>query len=345
MDVNGSPEYELTWKEWDMPAGVPICALRASPRHTSASVCTGWRTPIERDHHENKLSGNPDRQKTIQLAHEAHRPSRAATGRTTEYLGRQVRHLAGWPTPTDDNANNSMGHQGTDFADLPTTAQLAGWPTAQARDGKGASLNQQDRNARPLNEVAKLAGWTTPRPTDDNMSRRSPEAMERERERAKAHAARNLALDASLAGWPTPNTPSGGRSVSTDWMDATGKTVDGRKHTASLEHAVKFAGWATPVVTDSSGTRNETAGRSNPNSQHHNGQTLGDQIRGLSPSPSTAPTASGAESQPPRKGRLNCLFSLYLMGYNPVAWASCAARGTQSCRSSRRSSSAPLSKP
>lgn len=47
-------------------------------------------------------------------------------------------------------------------------------------------------------------------------------------------------------GWPTPNTPSGGRSVSIEKMDATGKSADGRKHTASLEHAVKFVGWPTP---------------------------------------------------------------------------------------------------
>jgi len=55
---------------------------------------------------------------------------------------------------------------------------------------------------------------------------------------------------AKLAGWPSPNTPSGGRSVSTDKMDATGKTADGRKHTASLEHAVKFAGWPSPAAHD-----------------------------------------------------------------------------------------------
>jgi hypothetical protein len=53
-----------------------------------------------------------------------------------------------------------------------------------------------------------------------------------------------------LTGWPTPNTPSGGRSVSTEKMDATGRTADGRKHTASLEHAVKFSGWPTPVAND-----------------------------------------------------------------------------------------------
>ncbi len=44
MDVNGSPEYALTWSAWDMPAGVPICALRASGRRTSGSGFTGWPT-------------------------------------------------------------------------------------------------------------------------------------------------------------------------------------------------------------------------------------------------------------------------------------------------------------
>ena len=52
--------------------------------------------------------------------------------------------------------------------------------------------------------------------------------------------------DNGCGSWPTPNTPSGGRSVSTEKMDATGRTLDGKKHTASLEHAVKFACWPTP---------------------------------------------------------------------------------------------------
>ncbi len=49
MDVNGSPEYALTWKDWDMPAGVPICALRASARRTSGSGFTGWPTACAGD--------------------------------------------------------------------------------------------------------------------------------------------------------------------------------------------------------------------------------------------------------------------------------------------------------
>jgi hypothetical protein len=49
MGGNGSPEYVLTWKTWDMPAGAPICALRASARHTLGNGCIGWPTLIKRD--------------------------------------------------------------------------------------------------------------------------------------------------------------------------------------------------------------------------------------------------------------------------------------------------------
>jgi len=44
MDVNGSPEFVLTWKQWDMPAGVPICALRASAPRTRGRESFGWPT-------------------------------------------------------------------------------------------------------------------------------------------------------------------------------------------------------------------------------------------------------------------------------------------------------------
>src|SRR5690606_37661369 len=49
LDVNGSPEYELTWKRWDMSSGPPICRLRASARRTSGNGCGGWRTPSGSD--------------------------------------------------------------------------------------------------------------------------------------------------------------------------------------------------------------------------------------------------------------------------------------------------------
>ena len=45
MDPNGSLEFALTWRQQDMPSGPPICALRASGRHTIGPSYTSWPTP------------------------------------------------------------------------------------------------------------------------------------------------------------------------------------------------------------------------------------------------------------------------------------------------------------
>jgi site-specific DNA-cytosine methylase len=114
-----------------------------------------------------------------------------------------------------------------------------------------------------------------------------------------------LGMAVTMAGWPTPDVSGAAREMS---VDATGRTADGRKHTASLEHAVKFAGWPTPMagtpatemynaagntdssrkteallagwptatVNDSRNGANRTAKRSNPESAHHDGLTLVD---------------------------------------------------------------------
>ena len=72
----------------------------------------------------------------------------------------------------------------------------------------------------------------------------------------------NLDLNAAsqLASWPTPNTPSGGRSVGIEKMSSTGMTTDGRKHTVSLEHVAKFAGWPTPMAGTPAQNGNNEAG-------------------------------------------------------------------------------------
>ena len=64
-----------------------------------------------------------------------------------------------------------------------------------------------------------------------------------------------LDVTAQLAAWPTPCTPSGGRSTAVEKMDATGRTTDGRKHTASLEHAVKFADLGPTLSGSTVGTK------------------------------------------------------------------------------------------
>ena len=56
--------------------------------------------------------------------------------------------------------------------------------------------------------------------------------------------------DRGCGSWPTPNIPNGGRSVSIQKMSTTGRTLDGRRHTVSLEHVARFATWASPSTRD-----------------------------------------------------------------------------------------------
>ncbi|RAS13526.1 hypothetical protein DEU52_106124 [Ensifer adhaerens] len=48
MDGNGSRLFGLIWKQWDMHAGPPICALRALVRRMQDNGSFGWQTPRAR---------------------------------------------------------------------------------------------------------------------------------------------------------------------------------------------------------------------------------------------------------------------------------------------------------
>ena len=87
LAANGSPEYVLTWKTWDMPSGPPICALRASGRRTSGNGCFGWPSPKSSNTTEAGRRG--DGGENLQTA--AHRG-------TPDTLTSQAR-LTGWATP------------------------------------------------------------------------------------------------------------------------------------------------------------------------------------------------------------------------------------------------------
>ena len=131
-DVNGSPEYVLTYKSWDMPWGVPICRLRASGRRTSGSGCGGWPTP------------------SAATGGQVSPPGTSATGKTPD--GRKqtvnlqhVARMAGWPTPNagPQNDNDSKWQE--------RRAKLK----AKHINGNGFGLT--------LGMAATLAGWSTPR--------------------------------------------------------------------------------------------------------------------------------------------------------------------------------------
>ncbi len=151
---SGSPEYVLTWSTWDMPAGLPICRLRASGPRTSDSASTspptGWPTP------------------------KAERPDQDTTyPRGNPTLGR----VAGWATPTQmDHARvhseestarscetGAVGESGKRGLDLGMQAQMAGWPTPTESTG---GPEPEGETGRKLVTVAQTAGWGTPTAAD-----------------------------------------------------------------------------------------------------------------------------------------------------------------------------------
>ena len=150
-----------------------------------------------------------------------------------------------------------------------------------------------------------LAGWRSP---DHNQRGGSYADPDKALARLASGHQINLEDQAVLAGWPTPNTPSGGRSMDPEKMSSTGMTLDGKKHTVSLEHVARFAELPDPPPTP------------------------------------PGPPSTSSPAATPKRGALNPALSRWLMGY-PAAWDSCGATAMQSSRKERPTSSPPPSKP
>ena len=133
---------------------------------------------------------------------------------------------------------------GNGFSSLPTPRTVTGGGESAERKQE---LGRTESRGGDLQSIVMLASMPTPQANDDNQSRRTAVSMERERNRP--NRSQSLAIDATRATVPTPCTPNGGRSTSTEFMDATGRTIDGRKHTASLEHTVRFSVASVPTPT------------------------------------------------------------------------------------------------
>lgn len=118
LDVHGSPEYALIWKWWDMPSGLPICALRASKRLISGSESSGWPTPAANEYEPKDV----ERMRERRAECKAKKRNGNGFGLT---LGQTI---AGWNTPTGRDH-----HDGTNGASQDSKVGINGVLGRQVR--------------------------------------------------------------------------------------------------------------------------------------------------------------------------------------------------------------------
>ena len=164
LEGSGSPEYVLTWKTWDMPSGLPICALRAWAPRTSVKDYSGWPTPNAGPQNDTDTKWQERRERCKKKHNNGN-----GFGMT---LG-MAAQLAGWPTPMSRSGKGGMQtnpEKGTeryldpkrssDLEDAVHAVQLVGWPTPKASTGGPKPEGKTGRN------LATVAGWATPTSSD-----------------------------------------------------------------------------------------------------------------------------------------------------------------------------------
>lgn len=189
----GSMEYRATWKEKVTPSGRVYWEHSASARPTSENGSTGWRSPDS-----NQRGGSySDPEKVIQ---------RMEAGHQVNLEDQAV--LAGWVSPStrDWKDTPGMATEGVNpdgsvrnrQDQLPRQAAMVrGWATPRAEDSESTGAHRG--KADTLTSQTRLtAGWNTPASSEGFDRRKADPAKKRN------------AGNATLAGWPTPNTMAGG---------------------------------------------------------------------------------------------------------------------------------------
>ena len=174
-------------------------------------------------------------------------------------------------------------------------------------------------------------GWPTPAATERYAS---AETMAKRYAFRKRNANQNtvpLYLNevAVLAGWPTPNTPSGGPN-----------TVSSPKHTGGmdLDGAAVLAGWPTPRSNTVTG---------NPVRMHNHKSRLEDAVflaTGPARLTATGQMLTGSSAGTAAGGQLNPALSRWLQGL-PPEWCVCAVTAIPSVSRRRKPSSGRPSTP
>jgi len=185
LDVNGSVEYDLTWKLWDMTVGEPICALRASARRTSDNDFGGWP-------------------KTPQASAGEGGIMEIREGEKGKYKLRDYAQTAGWPTTSVRDQKGGYeggrirnGKISTDTLDV--TAMLTG-PKASGGPAETESGGEC------------LAGWQTPKLMDVSGEKWDTKVARNKKMiaegKTKGCGSPALPAQAEMAGYPTPRAGS-----------------------------------------------------------------------------------------------------------------------------------------
>ena len=170
-----------------MPAGLSICRLRASARHTSVNASGGWPTPNAGPDNSTDTKW-PERRKKAQEKH-----GNNGFGLT---LG-MAAQLAGWTTPTarDGSRGDQPPRPHDTGAHLSQQATLAGWATPRSVE-TGHSVGNPERaldHKSRLEDQVYLAGWATPTATDHRSEQGSEEwARQRELDRRGVRLSRQV---------------------------------------------------------------------------------------------------------------------------------------------------------
>ena len=251
MDVNGSPEYDLTWSHWDMPSGPPICRLRGWPRRTSVSVCFGWPTTEPTPPGTTPSESDPTKESPSQSEEKEEIP------------------LAGYPTPTAaDGDRTSRGYMRGNPTLFGAVSEMKPWPTAGAvsRGAKDPeTIEEQVAAGRQftLEDAAALAGWPTAIASEFQLRQDLDKNEERRQRALEKHGTKPglaLAAIARMSGWPTPKAGDGNRSART-LVGAIFEIVR-KPGNNDLGALAMLAGWTTPVTID--GRRGTDTGGHNP---------------------------------------------------------------------------------
>lgn len=164
-DVHGSPEYKLTWKEWNIARRQPICALRASARRTSDSGYSGWPTATASDGRicvtEESALRRLERKGLVEDLPTA---SQLVTGYPTPATpsgGKSIDHVAEWRGSTPYNAKGQKIQMDTQAV----ARMLTGYPTPRTPSGgpepKGATGRKLETVAVQLGENSDLSEAST----------------------------------------------------------------------------------------------------------------------------------------------------------------------------------------